>query len=237
MILAYMPCCRNPSNPRARIYKHFKYGKHKTKDKAVELERRQNAKPRLVMAKAGLAARQLLSESIIAVGASFEDTSAATNKGKGKGKRKGEGKNAKAGRDQQFMHFQCKTSLLIGLLTITNSNRQVSEEEQTRKELKKDMDAINALVSSIRAASMGFEFCAAQCRVVEAAERWHGEDQKPRGKHRNHASSVGSNLPKLITNVHPINLHQSSLKATANTQGRQMKWASTSPNTKSISRS
>ena len=52
------------------------------------------------------------------------------------------------------MHFQCKTSLLIGLLTITNSNRQVSEEEQTRKELKKDMDAINALVSSIRAASM-----------------------------------------------------------------------------------
>ena len=30
----------------------------------------------------------------------------------------------------------------------------MSEEEQTRKELKKDMDAITSLMSSIRAASM-----------------------------------------------------------------------------------
>ena len=85
------------------------------------------------------------------------------------------------------MHFQCKTSLLIGLLTITNSNRQVSEEEQTRKELKKDMDAINALVSSIRAASMALSSVPHNVELLKAAERWHGEDQKPRGKHRNHA--------------------------------------------------
>ena len=85
---------QDPSNPGARIYKHFKYGKHKTKDKQ-SIGTETKCKAEVGDGEAGLAARQLLSESIIAVGASFEDTSAATNKGKGKGKRKGEGKNAK----------------------------------------------------------------------------------------------------------------------------------------------
>ena len=76
---------QDPSNPRARIYKHFKYGKHKTKDKQ-SIGTETKCKAEVGDGEAGLAARQLLSESIIAVGASFEDTSAATNKGKGKGK-------------------------------------------------------------------------------------------------------------------------------------------------------
>ena len=66
---------QDPSNPRARIYKHYKYG--------------------VGDGEAGLAARQLLSESILSAGASFED-SHASSKGKGKGKRKGEGKTKQA---------------------------------------------------------------------------------------------------------------------------------------------
>ncbi|CAE7255958.1 unnamed protein product, partial [Symbiodinium sp. CCMP2456] len=118
---------QDPANPRARIYKHYKKGVEKTKT-LQKIGTEAKSKADIGDGQAGLAARQLLSESLVAAGASFDDSWADSKsaKGKGKGKRKGEGKGPK----------------------------QVSEEEQTRKELKKDIDAISALLSSCRAASM-----------------------------------------------------------------------------------
>ena len=78
---------QDPSNPRARIYKHYKKGLEKTKS-SQEVANETKCRADIGDGQAGLAARQLLSESLVAAGASFGDSSAA--KGKGKGKRKGE---------------------------------------------------------------------------------------------------------------------------------------------------
>ena len=85
---------QDPSNPRARIYKHYKYGHETSKDKQ-KIGTKTSCKADVGDGEAGLAARQLLSESILSAGASFED-SHASSKGKGKGKRKGEGKTKQA---------------------------------------------------------------------------------------------------------------------------------------------
>ena len=81
---------QDPSNPRARIYKHYKKGLEKTKS-SQEVANETNCRADIGDGQAGLAARQLLSESLVAAGASFGDSSApGAAKGKGKGKRKGE---------------------------------------------------------------------------------------------------------------------------------------------------
>lgn len=81
---------QDPSNPRARIYKHYKKGLEKTKS-SQEVANETKCRADIGDGQAGLAARQLLSESLVAAGASFGDSSApGAAKGKGKGKRKGE---------------------------------------------------------------------------------------------------------------------------------------------------
>ena len=80
---------QDPTNNRARLYKHFV--KHADKNKMITgISNTMGVEADIGPGTAGLAARQLLSESVLSAGATFTDEDVNKPvKGKGKGKQKG----------------------------------------------------------------------------------------------------------------------------------------------------
>ena len=108
----------------------------------------------------GLAARQLLAESVLSAGACFTDEHDAGKQSKGSGK--GKNKQGKGGRqaggastDMRMCRFAIAVYAFTGELTAClASAMQATEEEMERKELNKDMTAIANLLTAARVASM-----------------------------------------------------------------------------------
>ena len=79
---------QDPLNPRARIYKHFV--KHSDKNVAkTSVSQSLSVGAEIGSGDAGLAARQLLAETIVAAGATFTDERGPSKGGKGKASGKG----------------------------------------------------------------------------------------------------------------------------------------------------
>ena len=100
----------------------------------------------------GLAARQLLAETVISAGATFTDEFGRAGKTRGA---KGSGKGKQRGRQDLLMLLIMFVVLMsLGSMGHTFLPRQATEEEAEAKEMNKDLTAITNLVSACRAASL-----------------------------------------------------------------------------------